>query len=184
MKTALYGRISTKDQNVETQKLVMKEYCLKNNFETIGEYIDEGISGAQGSRPQLDLMLADMRQGKFDVILTYKLDRLGRSLKNLIDLLCEFKNRRVRLISIMDNLDTANDNPMTKAFWQLLGVFAELEREIIRSRVMSGLERAKAEGKILGRKFGSKDKKQRRKSGYYLRYVGKKEVKNGEQGNN
>lgn len=173
MKTALYGRVSTKDQNVETQKLVMKEYCLKNGFEIISEYTDEGISGAKGSRPQLDLMLSDMRQGKFDIILTYKLDRLGRSLKNLIDLLCEFKNRRVRLISIMDNLDTANDNPMTRAFWQLLGVFAELEREIIRSRVISGLERARAEGKQLGRRLGSKDKKIRRKSGYYLRYAKK-----------
>jgi DNA invertase Pin-like site-specific DNA recombinase len=116
-------------------------------------------------------MLSDIRLGKFDTIICYKLDRLGRSLSNLIQLLQEFKNRGIRLISVQDGIDTKNDNPMSKAFWQLLGVFAELEREMIVSRVNDGLARARKNGKQLGRPFGSKDKKVRRKSGYHLRWT-------------
>jgi len=94
-------------------------------------------------------------------------------LTNLLDLLAEFRNRKVRLISISDGLDSETDNPMSRAFWRLLGVFAELESEIIRERVMSGLERAKASGKKLGRPAGSKDKGNRAVSGYHLRYAGR-----------
>jgi DNA invertase Pin-like site-specific DNA recombinase len=171
MKTAIYARVSTKEQSVETQLLAIKNYCQRNDFTISEEYSDEGISGTKSSRPRLNAMLSDIRLGKFDTIICYKLDRLGRSLSNLIQLLQEFKNRGIRLISVQDGIDTKNDNPMSKAFWQLLGVFAELEREMIVSRVNDGLARARKNGKQLGRPFGSKDKKVRRKSGYHLRWT-------------
>jgi len=173
MKIAVYCRVSTLTQNVNTQLLPLREYATRNGLEIFKEYSDKGVSGSRDSRPQLDLMLDEMRAGNFGMILIYKLDRLGRSLKHLIDLIGEFRNRKVRLISVSDNLDTANDNPMSRAFWHLLSVFAEFERELICERVKAGLERAKAEGKILGRKKGGHDKRPRSRSGYRLRYAGK-----------
>ena len=174
MKVGVYARVSTKDQNIETQLLPIKEYCQRNGFGVFKEYTDVGESGAKCSRPQLDALLSGMRAREFDTIICYKLDRLGRSLSNLLQLLQEFKNRSIRLISVVDGLDTANDNPMSRAFWQLLGVFAELEREMIVARVNDGLRRARSNGKTLGRPAGSKDKKRRRRSGYQLRWKGKK----------
>lgn len=174
METACaYARISTKEQNIDTQLKVIREYCTKNGLGVVTEYADQGVSGAKTSRPQLDLMLKDVREGKLDTIVVYKLDRLGRSLKHLLDLLFELKNKKIRLISIADSLDTQNDSPMGRAFWQLLGVFAELEREILRARVVDGLERAKATGVKLGRPPGSTDKRPRAVSGYLQRYAGK-----------
>lgn len=172
-KTVIYLRISTKEQNVETQRQVVIQYCKRNEFEIQKEYTDVGVSGIKDTRPELDALLQDMRHGKFRVVVVYKLDRLGRSLRHLIDVLAEFKNKGVRLISINDNLDTFNDSPMNKAFWQLLGVFSELEREIIVERVKAGLARVKREGKQLGRPKGSKDRRQRSISGYLMRYRGK-----------
>lgn len=175
--SGLYGRVSTFGQNIEGQIFSCREFCSKNGFDIAGEYFDVGISGVKNSRPKLDRMMKDMRKNKFRVIIVMKLDRLGRSLKHLLDLLQEFRNRKVRLISIMDGIDTAIDSPMSRAFWQLLGVFAELEREIIRERVIGGLERAKKHGKKLGRRKGSKDKRKRSVSGYHLRYAGQKKEK-------
>jgi DNA invertase Pin-like site-specific DNA recombinase len=136
--------------------------------------VDEGESGSKSSRPELNNLLNDMRERKFDTVVCYKLDRLGRSLSNLLNLLQEFKNRGIRLISVVDGLDTNNDNPMSRAFWQLLGVFAELERGITVSRVNDGLYRAKMNGKKLGRPTGAKDKKRRRLSGYHVRWAKEK----------
>jgi putative DNA-invertase from lambdoid prophage Rac len=173
MKAAIYARVSTKEQSVESQLLPVRDYCLRNNFSVHTEYKDEGVSGAKDSRPELDRMLRDMRKGEFEAVMVYKLDRLGRSLSHLLVLLSEFRNRKIRLISVSDNLDTVNDNPMSRAFWQLLGVFAEFERELIKERVQAGLERAKKEGKVLGRPKGVKDSRKRSVSGYVLRYAGK-----------
>ena len=170
---ALYGRVSTMNQNIDTQLLEAKNYCQRNNIVEYKTYADIGVSGSTASRPQLDAMLTDLRAGRIKTIVIYKLDRLGRSLANLFDLLAEFRNRNVRLISVADGLDSQTDNPMSRAFWKLLGVFAELEREIIRERVISGLARARSQGRKLGRPAGSKDKGQRSVSGYHLRYAGR-----------
>jgi len=172
--TVVYVRVSTMSQDVETQIVSLKDYAAKNGLEISQIYADRGVSGSRSSRPKLDAMLKDMRENAFDTILIYKLDRLGRSLSHLIDLMSEFRNKNVRLISATDGLDTGkNDNPMTRAFWALLGVFAEFEKEIIRERVKSGLMRAKAEGKLLGRRRGSRDKRKRSVSGYIRRFAGK-----------
>lgn len=169
---AIYGRVSTTSQQIDTQLRETRDYCRRNGVEHYKTYADIGISGSTASRPQLDALLTDLRAGRIKTIVVYKLDRLGRSLTNLLDLLAEFRNRKVRLISISDGLDSQTDNPMSRAFWRLLGVFAELEREIIRERVISGLARARASGKKLGRPAGARDRGKRSVSGYHMRYAG------------
>jgi DNA invertase Pin-like site-specific DNA recombinase len=168
-KVALYVRTSMQDQNPQTQLLALKDYCERMKHEVCGEYIDSGFSGKTDKRPEFERLLTDVRAGKVNCILVYKLDRIGRSLRHLLDLFAEFQRRGVDFISITQNIDTTS--PEGKLFWQMLGVFAEYERELIVSRTLSGLERAKRQGKTLGRPAGSKDGKPRRKSGYLLRWA-------------
>src|ERR1700730_14682685 len=97
-KTAIYLRVSTREQNVDTQRQAIIQYCKRNDFNIQKEYTDVGISGTKDSRPSLDKMLQDMRHGSFKTIIIFKLDRLGRSLRHLIDILGEFKNKGIRLI--------------------------------------------------------------------------------------
>lgn len=171
MKAGLYVRVSTKDQTTLNQELILKEYCLRNNIELIKIYKDEGVSGSKTSRLGLDLMLQDMRQGLFDTIIVWKLDRLGRSTQHLLQILEELQNRKVRLICIDMNIDT--ETPQGKFFFTIVGAFAELEREIIRERIYAGLARAKSQGKNLGRRTGSKDAKPRNRLGYWKRWAKK-----------
>jgi len=168
MKVAIYLRVSTVDQTTLNQEIELKSYCERNNYEIYKIYKDEGVSGIKTSRPQLDLMLQDMRNKSFDAIIVWKFDRLGRSTSHLLQVLEELKNKNVRLIATSQNIDT--DTPMGKFFFTILSGFAEMEREIIKERIKLGLERRKKEGKLLGRPIGSKDKKYRKKSGYLLRY--------------
>ena len=167
MKTAIYVRVSTSEQTTLNQELELKEYCKRENLEIYDVYRDE-ISGSKTSRPELDRMFKDMRNNCFKSIVVWKFDRLGRSTIHLLQFLEELKNKDIRLISLTQNLDTSK--PEGKAFFGIISVFAELERDMIRERINLGLKRAKSEGKILGRPKGSKDKKIRRKSGYLLRW--------------
>ena len=175
MKVAIYVRVSTKEQTTLNQELRLKEYCKRNNYEIYNIYKDEGVSGAKTSRPQLDLMLQDMRSRRFDAILVWKLDRLGRSTQHLLQLLQELKNKNIRLIIQDMNLDTST--PQGKFFFTIIGAFAELERGIIRERILLGLERAKSQGTRLGRPKGKKDSKSRNKLGYYKRWSIEKKAK-------
>ncbi len=168
MKVAIYVRVSTADQTTLNQEIVLKEYCMKNGYDVFRVYKDEGISGSKTSRPELDAMLSDMRKKYFDAIIVWKLDRLGRSTQHLLQILEELKNKDVRLICTDMNIDTFT--AQGKFFFTVVGAFAELEREMIRERILLGLERRKKQGKILGRPVGSKDKGYRKKSGYFLRY--------------
>ena len=168
MKVAIYLRVSTADQTTLNQELELKSFCERNNYAIYKIYKDEGVSGIKTSRPQLDLMLQDMRSKLFDAIIVYKFDRLGRSTAHLLQVLEELKNKNVRLIATSQNIDT--DTPMGKFFFTILSGFAEMEREMIRDRILLGLERRKKEGKKLGRPKGSKDRAYRKKGGYFLRY--------------
>ena len=168
-KVVLYIRVSTMDQNSETQKLALEDYCKRMMYEITDIYQDNGFSGKTNNRPEFERLLSDIRANKVSCILVYKLDRIGRSLKHLLNLFEEFKNLGVEFISLTQNINTTT--PEGKMFWQMLGVFAEYEREMIVARTRSGLERAKRQGKTLGRPSGSKDKKQRRKSGYINRWT-------------
>lgn len=164
----IYARTSMADQNAETQLLSLREYCERMQYSINGEYVDNGWSGKDEKRPQFERLLADIRANKVKGVLVYKLDRIGRSLKHLLNLFEEFRNRNVEFISITQNINT--QTPEGKMFWQMLGVFAEYERELIVARTKAGLERAKKQGKMLGRPKGSKDKKRRRRSGYIFRW--------------
>lgn len=171
MKAAIYCRVSTSEQTNDNQLLELRKYCSDNKYEIVGEYCDI-ISGTKSSRPQLDLMLRDMRERKFGSVICYKFDRLGRSTSHLLTVLDEMKNKEVRLIATSQNIDTATS--MGKFFYTIFAGFAEMEREMLVERVKLGLARARAEGKPIGKR--GKDKNQRRKSGYWLRWERQREL--------
>lgn len=172
MKVAIYVRVSTNDQTTLNQELELKKYCDRENYELYKIYKDQGVSGAKTSRPALDEMLRDMRNRRFEAIICWKFDRLGRSTSHLLNVLEELKNKNVRLIATSQAIDT--ETPMGKFFFTILSGFAEMEREMIKERIKLGLERAKKQGKALGRRSGSKDKVRRRRSGYVNRWLKEK----------
>ena len=169
MIAGIYYRISTADkQEIGMQEKAVRDYCNRESIEIYKEYSDKGVSGSKESRPQFDLMLNDMRDKKFDTILVYKLDRIGRSLSHLVKLFEEFRKRNINFISITQNINTTT--PEGRMFLHILMVLAQYERELTISRINSGLDRVRAEGRKLGRPHGAKDNKRRRKSGYYRRW--------------
>lgn len=172
MKVGIYARVSTEDQKTDTQLLPLKDYCARMNYEVSREYVDHGFSGKDNNRPAFEDLLADMRAGKIDCVVCYKLDRVGRSLKHLLNLFEEFKNRGVHFISLSQNINTST--PEGRMFLKMLMVLAEYERELIVSRTKDGLARALRQGKRLGRPKGQKDRKERCKSGYYQRWIREK----------
>jgi DNA invertase Pin-like site-specific DNA recombinase len=155
-RAVIYCRVSTTTgQSVEMQLRDLRQLAGQRGFEIVGEYCDEGVSGSSDSRPQLDRMLADAQRGKFQTILISRLDRLGRSLQNLVRLFENFRSWNVALISFGEGLDFSTS--MGKLFYQLSGAFAEFERDCIRERVKAGLRNARAKGKRLGRPCVSVD---------------------------
>ena len=166
---ALYARVSSNDQNVATQLLPLRDYCQRMGYAIADEYVDAGYSGKTDQRPAFERLLADMRAGKFNAVIVYKLDRIGRSLQHLLTLFAEFTRRKIAFISISQAIDTTSAEG--RLFLHMLMTLAQYERELIVSRTMAGLERAKRQGKRLGRPVGRKDGKPRTKSGYYLRYM-------------
>lgn len=168
MKLALYVRNSTTEekQNPQTQIQPLVDRCEREAWEyTI---FQEFSSGAKESRPELDKMMQQIRNKEFDAVMVWRLDRLGRSLKHLLQLMEEFRNKKVKFISLQEGFDTTTIQG--ELFFNIAGAFAQFERALIQERINAGLERAKREGKKLGRRFGSKDKKVRKKSGYLLRW--------------
>jgi DNA invertase Pin-like site-specific DNA recombinase len=127
----------------------LRRLAKQRGFTITKEYIDEGQSGGKTSRPSLDEMLKDARHGRFQVLLVWKLDRLGRSTSHLIRLLEDFKSWNVQLVSHGEGLDFTTT--AGKLFYTLLGAFAEFEKDTIRERVRAGLRNAKAKGIVLGR---------------------------------
>ena len=150
-KVAVYARVSTDHQTVENQLQVLREVAEKNDYEIVCEYIDSGISGAKGrdKRPQFDALIKDAVRRKFDLIMCWDISRLGRSLQPLVGFLSEIQSKNVDLYIHQQGLDTST--PMGKMMFQMVGCFAEYERNIISERVRAGLDRAKREGKKLGR---------------------------------
>jgi DNA invertase Pin-like site-specific DNA recombinase len=167
-KVAIYIRNSTNEdkQNPITQQNPLVSKCEKEGWEY--EIFQEFASGAKESRPELDRMLQRVRQGEFNIVLVWRLDRLGRSLKHLLQLIEEFKNNKVAFISLTEGFDTST--PQGELFFHIAGAFAQFERKLIQERIAAGTTRARAEGKTFGRPKGSKDSKIRKKSGYWLRW--------------
>lgn len=150
MKVALYLRVSTERQTTDSQAVELREYCRRRGWENVTEYSDI-CSGAKSARDGLDALMRDVRRSRIDAIVAYKLDRLGRSLPHLAQLIGEITAHRVALIIPAQGIDTSASNPASQLQLNILMAVAEFEREIIRERVNSGLKAAKARGVKLGR---------------------------------
>ncbi|CUS32244.1 Site-specific recombinase, DNA invertase Pin [Candidatus Nitrospira nitrosa] len=151
MKVALYARVSTDGQTVENQLQDLEAVAKREGWEVVERFIDKGISGAKGrdGRPAFDRLCKGVVRGEFDLVASWSVDRLGRSLQDLVSFLNELQSKRVNLYLHKQGLDTST--PAGKMLFQMLGVFAEFERSMIVERVKAGLKRAKAQGKTLGR---------------------------------
>jgi DNA invertase Pin-like site-specific DNA recombinase len=149
---AIYARVSTSDQDASMQVAELHEYCRRKGWHHVTDYVDTGWSGAKSSRPELNRLMSDVRLGKVGCILTWKLDRLARSLAHLVQTIQELDSLGVRFVAVTQNIDTSVSNPMSRFMLQIFGAFAELEREMIRERVTAGVRNAKRKGIQLGRK--------------------------------
>jgi DNA invertase Pin-like site-specific DNA recombinase len=150
-RAVLYLRVSTVDQTTANQERELREVAGRMGCEIVHVYKDHGISGAKGrdKRPAFDRLLKDAAQRKFDMVMAWSVDRLGRSLQDLVGFLSELHALHVDLFLHQQGLDTTT--PGGKAMFQMMGVFAEFERSMIQERVRAGLRRAVDEGKQLGR---------------------------------
>jgi DNA invertase Pin-like site-specific DNA recombinase len=150
-RAALYLRVSTLDQTTANQDRELRQVAERMGVEVVKIYRDHGVSGAKGrdKRPQFDALCRDATQRQFDLVMAWSVDRLGRSLQDLVGFLSEIHALRIDLYLHQQGLDTTT--PAGKALFQMMGVFSEFERAIIQERVRAGLRRAKAEGKRLGR---------------------------------
>lgn len=150
MNTAIYIRVSTEGQRTDSQEVELRRYSRQRGWKNIVVYTDK-ISGAKASRPELDRLTQDMRAGKIERLIVFKLDRLGRSLTHLALILDEMNRLNVPLIASSQGIDTSADSPAGKLQLSVLMAVAEFERGIIKERVNAGLAAAKARGVQLGR---------------------------------
>src|SRR5579872_4654661 len=148
MKAAIYARVSTFDQEPENQLQELRRYVEARNWTAV-EYVDRGVSGSKDRRPALDQLIADAKRRRFDVLVCWRLDRLGRNLKHLITLLEDLQALGVAFVSLAEGIDATT--PAGRLQMHLLGAIAEFERERIRERVLAGLQRARMQGRTLGR---------------------------------
>lgn len=170
MKVAIYCRVSTEEQTTENQRIRLVAYCKKNNWDY--EVIEEQMT-TRKTRPRKNKLLQRLRNKEFDGVIIFKLDRWARSMYELTNEISELHKKGITFISVSDNIDLSSATG--KLQFHILSAFAEFERALIRERTIEGLKRAKSQGKKLGRPKGSKDKKIRKKGGYYLRYIKEKE---------
>ena len=145
----LYLRVSTTEQNVESQKFALLDWCAKQGIMNYEMFVDHGISGAKESRPALNQMMDRVDKGECSQVIVFSFSRFARSVSHLLKALQKFKDKGVRFNSVTEQLDT--NSPMGLALFTILGALAQMEREIIRNRVIAGLANARAKGKIIGR---------------------------------
>lgn len=150
-RVALYARVSTDGQTTENQLSELRAVAKQNDWHIVQELIDRGISGSKGleQRPGFNALHTGIVRRDFDLVMAWSVDRLGRSLQDLVTFLNEIHSKRVDLYLHKQGMDTST--PAGKMLFQMLGVFAEFERSMIVERVRAGLKRAKAQGKQLGR---------------------------------
>lgn len=149
-RVALYARVSTLNgQNPEMQLAELREHAARRSWVITGEYVDRGVSGAQESRPEFNRMMADAHRRSFDALLCWKLDRMGRSLKHLVNTLADLQAYGVAFVSLRDNLDLST--PSGRLMFHVVAAMAEFERALIRERVTAGIHAARYRGQKLGR---------------------------------
>ncbi len=147
-RAAIYARVSTLDQTAENQVTELRQYIKVRGW-TVQEYVDEGVSGSTEQRPALDKLLRDARRRRFDVLVCWRLDRLGRNLRHLILFLDELQALGVAFVSLAEGIDATT--PAGRLQMHILGAIAEFERARIAERVRFGLARVRANGQTLGR---------------------------------
>ena len=148
MRAAIYARVSTADQQPENQLQELRRYVEARGWEAT-EYVDHGVSGAKDRRPGLDRLVTDAQRRRFDVLVCWRLDRLGRSLRHLILLLDDLQAIGVDFVSLAEGIDATT--PAGRLQLHILGAIAEFERSRVIERVQAGLQRAKRQGRTLGR---------------------------------
>ena len=148
---AIYARVSTDKQSTENQLLELRTLCTKLGYTIVQEYTDNGISGAKSrdERPALNLLLKDATRRKFDRVMCWSIDRLGRSLQHLVEILNELQALKIDLFFQQQGMDTST--PSGRMIFSVFGAIGEFERNLIRERVLAGQQRAKANGVKLGR---------------------------------
>ena len=150
-KVCLYVRVSTQTQTTENQIQALKEVAERSGYEIVKIYSDDGISGSKGreDRPALNQMMKDAVNRQFEMVMCWSIDRLGRSITNLIEIMNELNELKIDMFFSQQSIDT-----QTSSGRMIFGIFSSLasfEREIIRERVMAGLDRARKNGVKLGR---------------------------------
>jgi putative DNA-invertase from lambdoid prophage Rac len=150
MRVVIYSRVSTDRQVHDSQLQEVRAYCVRRGWNDAKEFSDTA-SGAKTNRQGLDALMALVRRGRVDAIVCFKLDRLGRSLAHLAQLIGELQTNRVALVCTTQGIDTSASNPAAQLQLNILCAVAEFEREIIRERVNAGLKAARARGIRLGR---------------------------------
>ncbi len=150
-KVAIYARVSTDKQTTENQLTELRAVASRMGYEIVQEYVENGISGAKSrsDRPYLDAMLKDAVRGRFDMVLCWSIDRLGRSLQNLVEILNELQAMKIDLFFLQQGMDTST--PSGRMIFSVFGAIGEFERNLIRERVIAGQRRAIANGVKMGR---------------------------------
>jgi DNA invertase Pin-like site-specific DNA recombinase len=148
-RVAIYARVSTIDQNPNLQLDELTHYAEARRLQVVGQYVDQGVSGAKSQRPQLDALMAAAKRRQFDALLVWKLDRLARSVRHLTTLAGELEALGVDLIVPGQAIDTSM--PTGRLLFNMLGAIAEFERDLIRDRVVAGMRAAQRRGKAIGR---------------------------------
>jgi DNA invertase Pin-like site-specific DNA recombinase len=149
LKAAIYVRVSTPDQHVESQLLDLRELAAHKGYEIVGIFEDRGISGTKARRPGLDALMADARRKKFSVVLVAAFDRIARSTRNFLQIIDELDSMGIEFISRREGVATGD--AMGRLFMTIISAIAELERSLVVERVKSGMRRARMEGRQIGR---------------------------------
>ncbi len=172
---AIYARVSTYDQHCELQLSELRAYCERMGWEIEREYIEKASGKAGGKRPQLEKLLADGRLRKFDVVLVWKIDRFGRSVREFTERVLDLDHSGIRFVAPSQGIDTDQASPAGKLLMHILAAMAEFERDLIRERVKAGVAEAQRRGKHCGRpkKVFRRDEAVRmRKAGMSWRAIG------------
>ena len=156
-KVGIYTRVSTLDQTIDNQLIELRDHCSKMGWEVVKEYADEGLSGtlSREKRPALNSLIKDAYRKRFDLVVCWDISRIGRSMKELILFLSDMKDRGIGICSVRQGFDTSTS--MGEIMFQFVGILSSREREMIRERTLAGLERARRDGKTLGRRRVTND---------------------------
>ena len=150
-KVAIYARVSTDKQTTQNQVDTLREVAERCGYQITQIFSEDGISGSKGreGRPALDQLMKSATQRKFDMVMCWSIDRLGRSLQNLVEILNELQAMKIDLFFLQQGMDTST--PSGRMIFSVFGAIGEFERNLIRERVIAGQKRAVANGVKMGR---------------------------------